>query len=333
MPEPFAARGDVVVAALYRFTRFPDPAGVRRALQNACAAAGTRGTLLVAGEGLNGTIAGPCEAVRAVLGRIRELPGCADLEPRLSSTDSMPFHRMKVRLKREIVTMGVAGVDPTTDVGDYVEPQDWNAVIRDPRVVVIDTRNDYEVGIGTFEGAVNPRTASFRDFPAWFAANWRDAEDTSFALFCTGGIRCEKATSLLKGAGYRNVLHLRGGILGYLETVPARDSLWRGECFVFDQRAAVTHGLAPGSYGLCHGCRRPVGAGERASAHFVEGVSCPNCHDRVPEWRKARHAERQMKHAEQLGMQHLGADFGRPDQLQAPPGAVAPAGLGCRRSS
>jgi len=304
----------LVVAALYKFTPFENPDAIRRGLQRACDAAGVCGTLLIAPEGVNGTIAGERAALDRALAAIRNLPGCADLEHKESPADRMPFHRMKVKLKREIVTMGVAGLDPNRAVGDYVEPQDWNGLISDPDVIVIDTRNDYEVEIGTFRGAVNPNTAAFRDFPEWFRKHYGDARDKTFAMFCTGGIRCEKATSFLKSEGVESVFHLNGGILKYLETVPPDASLWQGECFVFDQRTAVAHGLEPGSYDLCHACRRPIDAKDRASPHFQEGVSCPHCHDTVTLEQKARFSERQrqMRHARERGVKHLGANQTKP---------------------
>lgn len=236
----------VTVAALYHFTRFADPAALQGPLLALCEAQGVRGTLLLAEEGINGTIAGPAEGVDAVLAHIRVLPGCAALEVKFSAADTMPFHRTKVRLKREIVTMGEPLVDPT-DPGTYVDPADWNALIADPGTVLIDTRNDYEVAVGTFDGAVDPETRSFREFPGWFRAH-RDellAGTKRVAMFCTGGIRCEKATAFLKAEGVPDVFHLKGGILKYLEEVPAEQSAWRGECFVFDERVAV--GARPGA--------------------------------------------------------------------------------------
>lgn len=300
----------LVVAAFYRFTRLSDPPAVRSHLAAACAGAGTRGTILVAPEGLNGTIAGSREAIDTVLAALRDVPGCAALEHKESPAESMPFHRMKVKLKREIVTMGVPDIDPNADVGTYVEPQDWNRLISEPDVVVIDTRNDYEVAIGTFEGAVNPETVAFRDFPDWFRAAYGDRPDTRFAMFCTGGIRCEKATAFLKAEGISDVFHLKGGILKYLETVPEDESLWRGECFVFDQRTAVTHGLETGSYDQCHACRRPISEEDKTSPHYRPGVSCPHCHASYTPEQKARFGERQnqMERAESGGYQHLGAD-------------------------
>jgi len=297
------------IAALYRFARFDDPAAIRAHLHAAAEAAGIRGTLLVAGEGINGTIAGPPEAIDRMLATIRALPGCAGLQPKFAVAEAMPFHRLKVRLKREIVTMGVADIDPLDEVGTYVAPADWNALIDDPETVVIDTRNDYEVAVGSFAGAVDPETASFRDFPAWVAANRDRLEGRRVAMFCTGGIRCEKATAYLKREGFEDVHHLDGGILRYLEDMPAEDSRWQGECFVFDERVAVGHGLAPGSHALCRACRMPVSAADRASPLYEEGVSCPRCHATRSEEQRAGYAERhrQAQLAAERGQAHVGA--------------------------
>jgi len=300
------------VAALYRFTRFDDPAAIRGPLAALCCGLGVKGTLLLAREGINGTIAGEDAAIEAVLAHIRALPGCADLHPKTAWAERMPFHRMKVRLKKEIVTLGEPDLDPT-DPGTYVAPADWNALIRDPDVVVIDTRNDYEVAVGRFEGAVDPRTASFSDFPAWFR-DWRaslPAAPKKIAMYCTGGIRCEKSTAFLKAEGIEQVFHLKGGVLDYLEQVPEPESLWRGECFVFDERVAIGHGLAPGTHVLCRGCRMPVSPEGQASPLYVEGVSCPACHDQRSDDQKARAAERhrQALHCETLGIEHVGATF------------------------
>ncbi|RHW18508.1 rhodanese-related sulfurtransferase [Sphingomonas gilva] len=296
------------VAALYRFARFDDPAGLRGPLLDLCEARGVKGTLLLAREGINGTIAGAAEAIEAVVAHIRGLPGCADLEVKYSSAAAMPFHRMKVRLKREIVTMGEPGIDPLTGAGHYVKPADWNALIGDPRTILIDTRNDYEVAVGSFAGAVDPRTKSFRDFPAWFRAHRAELEGRPVAMFCTGGIRCEKATAFAKAAGIEEVYHLEGGILKYLEEVPAEESRWRGECFVFDERVAVGHGLAPGSHSLCRACRMPVSPEDRASPLYEEGVACPACHGARDEAQRAGYAERhrQVKLAEARGQAHVG---------------------------
>ena len=301
------------VAALYRFTRLADLAAIKPPLAQLCCTNGVRGTLLLANEGINGTIAGTDDGIDAVLAHIRTLPGCADLEVKDSRAATMPFHRMKVRLKREIVTMGEPDIDPLEDVGHYVDPADWNALIADPGTIVIDTRNDYEVAVGSFAGALDPKTRSFRDFPAWFREH-RDAlvgdgPPPRIAMFCTGGIRCEKSTAFLKAEGLDEVYHLKGGILKYLETVPEAESLWEGECFVFDQRVAVGHGLAPGTHGLCHACRMPVSPADRASPLFVEGISCPACHDARDATQRAGYAERerQMRLAEARGQTHVGA--------------------------
>ena len=254
----------IAVAALYQFTRFDDPGPLRTPLQEVCAAHGVKGTLLLACEGINGTIAGSAQGIDAVLAHIRALPGCSGLDVKFSDARKMPFGRMKVRLKREIVTMGQPDIDPRLGAGRYVEPQDWNALISDPETLVIDTRNDYEVAIGTFAGAVDPQTPRFRDFPAWFREN-RDAllaGKSRVAMFCTGGIRCEKSTSFLRAEGIGDVYHLKGGILKYLEQVPAEQSLWHGECFVFDERVSLAHGLAPGTAMLCRDCGRAILPGE-----------------------------------------------------------------------
>jgi UPF0176 protein len=302
----------VTVAALYHFTRFADPVALRAPLLALCEDRGVRGTLLLAPEGINGTIAGPQAGIDTVLAHIRALPGCAGLEVKFAAADTMPFHRTKVRLKREIVTMGQPDIDPT-DAGTYVAPAEWNALIADPATLLIDTRNDYEVAVGTFAGAVDPGTASFRDFPAWFRQHRDDllAGKARVAMFCTGGIRCEKATAFLKAEGVEDVFHLQGGILRYLEETPAADSRWQGECFVFDERVAVGHGLTQGSHSLCRGCRMPVSAEDRASPLYEEGVACPRCHATRDAEAKARAAERhrQVQLAERRGGMHVGARY------------------------
>ncbi|MEJ2409718.1 MAG: rhodanese-related sulfurtransferase [Novosphingobium sp.] len=313
--ESAAARADapVCVAALYRFAPFEDFASLREPLLELCTREGIRGTLLLAAEGINGTIAGSHEGIARVLDHVRALPGCADVDVKLSGASAMPFHRLKVRLKREIVTMGQPGIDPLASVGTYVEPQDWNALIADPGTIVIDTRNDYEVAVGTFERAIDPRTASFRDFPEWFRSERERllgaGTPPKVAMFCTGGIRCEKSTAFLKQEGIEDVYHLKGGILKYLETVSEEDSLWRGECFVFDERVTIGHGLALGSYGLCRACRRPVSAEDRASPLYEEGVSCPACHGERTEEQRASYRERhkQAALAAARGEEHIGA--------------------------
>jgi UPF0176 protein len=277
---PGDAAPPLTVAALYRFTRLADLADIREHLAEVSGANGIRGTLLLASEGINGTIAGTADAVAAVLHTIRAVPGCADLDVKLSQAATMPFDRMKVRIKREIVTMGEPDIDPATQAGGYVEPQQWNALIADPDVVVIDTRNAYEVAAGTFKGAVDPQTRTFRDFPAWFRANrdtlLPDGKPRKVAMFCTGGIRCEKSTAFLRQEGVAEVFHLKGGILKYLEVVPQEDSRWQGECFVFDQRVALGHGLTPGTHAMCRACGSPVGVEAECSACLSSNAA--NCH-------------------------------------------------------
>jgi UPF0176 protein len=299
------------VAALYRFARFDDPEALRTRLAALCAAAEIKGTLLLAHEGINGTIAGAPDAIERVVDALRALPGCAGLDVKWSSAEAMPFLRMKVRVKREIVTMGKPDLDPL-DAGNYVAPAEWNALIARPGTLLIDTRNDYEVKVGTFAGAVDPETASFCDFPAWVEAH-RDeiAGAERVAMFCTGGIRCEKATALLKAEGIAEVHHLKGGILAYLEQMPEADSRWEGECFVFDERVAIKHGLAQGSHSLCRACRMPVSPEDRASPLYREGVACPACHDARGEEQRAGYAERhrQVQLARKRGTAHVGASF------------------------
>ena len=302
------------VVALYRFTRFADPAALREPLARVCRAHGVRGSLLLAREGINGTIAGADAGIEAVLAHIRALPGCAGLESRQSRAAAMPFYRMKVPVKREIVTMGEPDIDPGAGRGRYVAAADWNALIAHPDTVLIDTRNAYEVAIGTFAGAIDPGTRTFRDFPGWLRERRAALGAASrVAMFCTGGIRCEKATAFLRAEGIEQVYHLAGGILAYLEAVPAAQSLWTGECFVFDQRVSVGHGLAPGTHRLCHGCRMPVSAEACSSPLYVAGVRCPGCHDARDAAQRAGYAERerQTRLAEARGTQHLGATLAR----------------------
>ena len=281
------------IAALYHFTRFDDPAALKPALRELCLAQDVKGTLLLAGEGINGTIAGPRAGIDAVIAHLRALPGCADLEWKEATSATPPFPRMKVRLKREIVTMGQPDVDPAARTGHYVAPQDWNDLIRAPDVAVIDTRNDYEVAIGTFEGAIDPQTRSFGEFPAWWEANKERFHNKRIAMFCTGGIRCEKSTNYLLGQGVEEVYHLKGGILKYLEEVPEEDSTWQGDCFVFDARVSVGHGLREGPHLLCHGCRQPILPQDMERPEYEHGVSCHQCIDRTSESDKDRFRERQ----------------------------------------
>ncbi len=283
----------ITIAALYHFARVPDPAALRPALADICAQNGVRGSLLLAGEGINGTIAGDANGIATVLDYIRATPGFAALEHKESYAETMPFGRMKVKLKREIVTMGIPDVDPRAQVGSYVAPQDWNALIASEDVAVIDTRNDYEVGIGTFKGAVDPDIRSFRDFPAWWQAHKDDYRGKRIAMFCTGGIRCEKSTNYLLSQGVNDVFHLKGGILKYLEEVPVEQSLWDGECYVFDGRVSVGHGLKPGPFDSCHACRRPISAADKASPLYERGACCPACVGEYSETDRARFRERQ----------------------------------------
>ncbi|WP_415922580.1 rhodanese-related sulfurtransferase [Tateyamaria sp. SN6-1] len=295
------------IAALYHFTRFADPQALKGPLASVCCGNGVTGTLLLAPEGINGTIAGSRAGIDAVLAHIRALPGCADLEWKESASDTAPFGKMKVRIKREIVTMGQPDVDPAARTGHYVAPQDWNALIGRDDVAVIDTRNDYEVAIGTFDGAVDPQTRSFGEFPAWWEANREKFAGKKIAMFCTGGIRCEKSTNYLLGQGVEDVFHLKGGILKYLEEVPAERSTWQGDCFVFDGRVSVGHGLAVGPHQLCHACRRPILPEDQMHPAFEAGVSCHHCVDETSAEDKARFRERQkqIELARARGEDHL----------------------------
>lgn len=296
----------VVVAALYKFTTLEAFEALRAPLQQACEDVGVMGTLLLAKEGINGTIAGTRAGVDRVLAHICGLPGCADLDWKESAAAAMPFKRMKVRLKLEIVTMGVEGIDPNRAVGTYVAPADWNDLISRPDVVVVDTRNDYEFAIGSFDGAVNPRTQSFREFPSWVRQELKRDNHPKVAMFCTGGIRCEKATALLKEMGFENVYHLKGGILKYLEDVPAENSKWLGECFVFDERVSVGHGLKSGPYQLCSICRTPFLSGD-ASGGYADHP-CADCEKQADAEKKKAAAERQRQIdlAKKRGRAHIG---------------------------
>ena len=305
----------IIVAALYQFAKLPDCHELRSRVLEFCEANALKGTLLLAPEGINGTVAGSRTAIDTLLAFLRADARLAHLEHKESVTDEMPFYRMKVRLKKEIVTLGVAGIDPNETVGTYVKPEDWNALISDPDVLVVDTRNDYECEIGSFRGAVDPQTATFRDFPAYVRAHLDPAKHKKVAMFCTGGIRCEKATTLLLQQGFENVYHLKGGILKYLEKIPAEQSLWQGECFVFDQRVAVGHGLSVGEHEQCRSCRHPISSEDRTSPKYQTGISCPRCHDTLSEEKRARAVERQrqVELALQRGTTHIGMRHRKPD--------------------
>jgi UPF0176 protein len=297
----------VVVAALYKFATLDDFRELREPLLQVCLDAGIKGSLLLAHEGINGTIAGSREGIDRVLAWLMADDRLRDLEHKESLDSAQPFLRMKVKLKKEIVTLGVDGIDPNVEVGTYVEPRDWNAVISDPEVLVIDTRNDYEVELGTFEHARNPDLETFRQFPD-YVQQFDPAKHKKVAMFCTGGIRCEKASAFMLKQGFEEVYHLKGGILKYLEEIPADQSLWRGECFVFDNRVAVDHALSKGSYELCHACGWGVNAADRLSPLYEEGVSCERCHATLTEEQKVRFRERmrQIRLARARGEEHLG---------------------------
>ncbi len=282
-----------LVAALYHFVALDDFESLKVPLVNLCEAESVVGTIILAAEGINGTICGPDAGVRKVLAHLREDPRLSSLTHKESRTQVPAFKRIKVRLKREIVTMGIPHIDPTSAVGTYVSPQDWNSLISNPDVLLIDTRNDYEVEIGTFKGAVDPITKTFREFPQWVENNRALLESKEkVAMFCTGGIRCEKATAYLKDQGFDAVYHLQGGILKYLEEVPAANSLWQGECFVFDSRVSVVHGLKQGEHALCYGCRRPLSESAKSHRLFEPGVSCPRCFNETTHTQKASFRER-----------------------------------------
>ncbi len=298
----------VVVAALYRFAQFPEFEQLRQPLLELMLQHDVRGTLLLAPEGINGTVAGSRDGIDAVLSFLRGDQRFAGLEAKESYTDSNPFYRTKVKLKKEIVTMGVESIDPNHIVGTYVDASDWNELITDPNVLLLDTRNKYEVEIGTFEGAVNPETESFREFPAYVERNLDTSKHKKVAMFCTGGIRCEKSTALLKQMGFDKVYHLKGGILKYLEEVPEAESKWQGECFVFDNRVTVNHKLEQGNYDQCHACRMPITDDDKQSEHYQEGISCPYCYDKHSHSQVKRFAERerQVQLARERGEVHIG---------------------------
>ena len=298
----------VVVVALYHFVTLDNYAELRNPLLEFLQENNIKGTLLLAKEGVNGTVAGSQEAVDALISWFKADKRFDGLSYKLSYDDEMPFLRTRVKLKKEIVTMGVEGIDPKHIVGTYVKPKDWNALISDPEVVLIDTRNDYEIEIGTFKDAINPNTTTFREFPAYIKENFSPEKHKKVAMYCTGGIRCEKSTAFLKENGFEDVYHLDGGILKYLEEVPEEDSLWEGECFVFDNRVSVNHALEKGKYDQCHACRLPITEEDMAHAHYERGVSCPKCYGKKSDAQRARFAERekQMQLARERGESHIG---------------------------
>lgn len=298
----------IVVAALYKFAPLHNYRELKTPLLQHCLKFGIKGTLLLAAEGINGTVAGSRSGIDSLLTYLRADPRLSDLDHKESYCDTQPFYRTRVKLKKEIVTLGVPEVDPNRHVGQYVAPKDWNELIADPEVLLVDTRNDYEVGIGTFKNAINPKTKTFREFPQFVQQNLLDAKDKKIAMFCTGGIRCEKSTSYLLQQGFKNVFHLKGGILKYLEEVPPEQSLWEGECFVFDNRVAVNNELAPGAYDQCHGCRNPLSETDRESPLYSPGVHCPHCYHTLTAEQLERFAERhkQVQLAKQRHQQHIG---------------------------
>lgn len=298
----------IIVAALYQFAPLHDCASLRDPLEQVCETHGLKGTLLLAPEGINGTIAGDRDGIDALLAWLRSDPRLAKMEHKESLHDTQPFYRMKVRLKKEIVTLGVPGINPNEQVGQYVAPKDWNALIQNPEVVVVDTRNHYECAVGTFQGAIDPETTTFREFPDYVDQHLDPSRHKKVAMYCTGGIRCEKATALMLSKGFSEVFHLQGGILKYLEEVPPSESLWEGECFVFDERVTVGHGLVQGDYELCRGCRMPVSPEDRQSPQFQPGVCCPRCADELTAEKAARCAERhrQVALAEARNELHVG---------------------------
>ena len=312
-PSPSSATTLYLTAAFYKFVDLPDFTERKAPLLAFCEAHQVKGLVLLAREGINSTIAGAPDDVHAVLSYLRQDPLLADLQHKESFSAKPPFYRMKVRLKKEIVTLGVPGISPTHMAGTYVKPQDWNALIADPNVVVVDTRNDYEVEIGTFAGAINPNIQSFSQLPEWVtqaqALQDKTGRKPKVAMFCTGGIRCEKSTALMRAQGYDEVYHLEGGILKYLEIVAPENSLWQGECFVFDERVSVGHGLVPGPHRLCRCCRDPLPEGALESPLFEAGVSCPRCHGQTTEAQKssARERQRQWEKAKASEQLHIGA--------------------------
>jgi UPF0176 protein len=306
-----------IVCALYKFVALEEFEDLQPPLLATMLDNGVCGTLLLAKEGINGTIAGSRDGIDEVLQWLRNDPRLSEVDTKESLSDVMPFKRTKVKLKKEIVTMGVEGIDPQRVVGTYVDPKDWNDLISDPDVMLIDTRNDYEYQVGTFKDAINPNTDSFREFPEYITQQVLPRRPKKVAMFCTGGIRCEKSTAYLKEQGVDEVYHLKGGILKYLEQVDEADTLWQGECFVFDDRVTVNHRLERGGYDQCHACRLPITDEDKASEYYISGVSCPNCYSKVSDKKKASFAERekQVQLAKERGESHIGTDVASNIQL------------------
>ena len=306
MPE----KNEILVAALYKFVEISDLLSLQDNLYNICEENNIMGTILIADEGINGTISGKHNEIKETISSLTSDDRFSNIEIKYSSTDKQPFHRMKVRLKKEIVTIGLPEINPNKKAGKYVKPEDWNKLISDPNVVVIDTRNKYETKIGSFQNALDPETSSFREFPDW-VKKFKNSEDNTnkkIAMFCTGGIRCEKASSLMKEEGFEDVYHLQGGILKYLETIDKENSLWNGECFVFDQRVCLTDELEVGSYKMCFACRMPITEEEMQNEKYIEGISCIYCYDKTTEEKKERFGSRQKQIllAKERGEKHLG---------------------------
>lgn len=301
-----------IVAALYKFTDLPDYKSLQNVLKSFCQSQGITGTLLLATEGINGTVAGTREAINALIDWFMRDVRFHNLEYKESLSETCPFYRLKVRLKKEIVTLGVPGVNPTVQKGTYVEPEEWNQLLQDSEVVLIDVRNDYEVHIGSFKGAINPQTTCFTQFPKVVEKKFNPTQQKKIAMFCTGGIRCEKASSYLLAQGFENVYHLKGGILKYLETIPAERSLWEGDCFVFDRRVSVDHSLAEGNYSLCYGCRTPLSSEDLLKEAYEKGVSCHHCVEKLSKAKKKnlRERQKQITLAAQKGETHMGVSHG-----------------------
>ena len=301
---------NTVVCALYRFVDLVNYEEIQTPLLNIMNANQVKGTLLLASEGINGTIAGDQGGIDNVLNWLKSNPSLTDLTAKFSFDTENPFYRTKVKLKKEIVTLGVEGIDPNRVVGTYVKPKDWNALISDPEVLLVDTRNDYEISIGTFKNAVDPKTTNFREFPQYVKENLDPKKHKKIAMFCTGGIRCEKSTAYLKEQGFGEVYHLEGGVLKYLEEVPESETMWEGECFVFDNRVSVNHQLEKGQYDQCHGCRLPITEEDKKSEKYMQGVSCHQCHDSLSEQQKLRFLERekQIRLSQERGQAHIGSD-------------------------